>query len=95
MRSITLYKHCDGSYSCDADDSGCKQSTPVLNFATAYGFKNVHLILQRVSKDGRTAGALDVKGYDYVKVMACPSGCPNGGGQIGAMGQCETPKETK
>jgi len=95
LRSITLYKHCDGSYSCDADDSGCQQSTPVLNFATAYGFKNVQLILQSVSKDGSTAGALDVKEYDYVEVMACPSGCPNGGGQIGAMGQRETPKETK
>ncbi|KAL3785881.1 hypothetical protein HJC23_008769 [Cyclotella cryptica] len=95
LRSITLYKHSDGSYSCDEENPSCRQSTPVLNFATAYGFKNVQLILQSLSKDGYTAGALDVKGYDYVEVMACPSGCPNGGGQIGAMGQRETPKETK
>ena len=27
--------------------------------------------------------------------MACPSGCPNGGGQIGANGRRETPRETK
>ncbi|KAL7478758.1 hypothetical protein ACHAW6_004515 [Cyclotella cf. meneghiniana] len=95
LRSVSLYKHSDGSYSCDVDDSGCQQSTPVLNFATAYGFKNVQLILQSVSKDESTSGALDVKGYDYVEVMACPAGCPNGGGQIGVIGQRETPKETK
>ncbi|KAI0743903.1 iron hydrogenase [Daedaleopsis nitida] len=28
------------------------------------------------------AGAEDEKGYDYVEVMACPSGCVNGGGQL-------------
>jgi iron only hydrogenase large subunit-like protein len=27
--------------------------------------------------------------------MACPSGCSNGGGQIGANGHRETPRETK
>lgn len=36
---------------------------------------------------GRRAGAASAnteesKGYDYVEVMACPSGCVNGGGQI-------------
>jgi hypothetical protein len=66
-----------------------------LSFATAYGFKNVQLILQSLSNDGYTAGALDAKEYDYVEVMACPSGCPNGGGQIGSMGKRETPRGTK
>jgi hypothetical protein len=91
LRCITLFKHTDGSYSCDDR----KQSTPVLSFATAYGFKHVQLILQSLSKDGYTAGALDAKEYDYVEVMACPSGCPNGGGQIGSMGERETPRDTK
>ncbi|KAL7514344.1 hypothetical protein ACHAXN_011523 [Cyclotella atomus] len=91
LRSITLFQHTDGSYSCD----GRGQSTPVLSFATAYGFKNVQLILQSLSNDGYTAGALDAKEYDYVEVMACPSGCPNGGGQIGSMGKRETPRDTK
>lgn len=91
LRSVTLYKHQDGSYSCDDSES----STPVLSFATAYGFKNVQLVLQSLSKDGYTAGAVDAKSYDYVEVMACPSGCPNGGGQIGSMGQRETPREIK
>ena len=91
LRSITLHKQNDGSYSCTAN----KESIPVLKFATAYGFKNVQLILQSLSKDGYTSGVIDAKDYDYVEVMACPSGCPNGGGQIGAFGQRETPKETK
>jgi hypothetical protein len=90
LRSITLYRHNDGSYSC----TGSEGSTPVLSFATAYGFKNVQLILQSLTKNG-AAGTLDAKEYDYVEVMACPSGCPNGGGQIGAMGQRETPRDTK
>ena len=91
LRSISLHKQKDGSYSCTPSE----ESTPVLNFATAYGFKNVQLVLQSLSKDGYTSGAIDAKGYDYVEVMACPSGCPNGGGQVGAFGQRETPKETR
>jgi len=91
LRCVTLYKHEDGSYSCENRQS----SLPILHFATAYGFKNVQLILQSLSKEGYTAGALDAKGYDYVEVMACPSGCSNGGGQIGALGQRETPRDTK
>jgi iron only hydrogenase large subunit-like protein len=92
LREVTLYENSDGSYSCfdQSGDSG-RTSTPVLRFATAYGFKNVQLILQSLSK-------MDVSkspGYDYVEIMACPSGCSNGGGQIGANGHRETPRETK
>ena len=46
-------------------------------------------MLQRLSKEEPT------KCYDYVEIMACPSGCSNGGGQIGANGHRETPRETK
>mmetsp|Transcript_21449 Transcript_21449/g.46595 ORF Transcript_21449/g.46595 Transcript_21449/m.46595 type:complete len:824 (+) Transcript_21449:108-2579(+) len=94
LREITLYKHSDGSYSCCNKTNGDidHSSTPVLRFATAYGFKNVQLILQSLSK---TESSSKTNGYDYVEVMACPSGCSNGGGQIGANGQRETPRETK
>ncbi|KAL3764469.1 hypothetical protein ACHAW5_000133 [Stephanodiscus triporus] len=94
LREVTLYEHSDGSYSCcdhAGEDSG-GTSTPVLRFATAYGFKNVQLILQRLSKMGLSKSP---NGYDYVEIMACPSGCSNGGGQIGANGHRETPRETK
>jgi iron only hydrogenase large subunit-like protein len=86
-----LYENSDGLYSCfdnENGDSG-RSSGPVLRFAIAYGFKNVQLMLQRLSKTEAT------KCYDYVEIMACPSGCSNGGGQIGANGHRETPRETK
>ena len=46
----------------------------VLRFALAYGFRNIQTVLRKV-KQG-------LNNYDYVEVMACPSGCVNGGGQI-------------
>ena len=97
LRDIALYRHSNGSYSCNSEssDDGICRPTPVLRFATAYGFKNVQLILQNLSKDKESSDSYDSYGYDYVEVMACPSGCPNGGGQIGAIGQRETPRETK
>jgi iron only hydrogenase large subunit-like protein len=49
---------------------------PLLRFALAYGFRNIQTIVRQI-KMGRCP-------YDYVEVMACPSGCLNGGGQIKA-----------
>jgi iron only hydrogenase large subunit-like protein len=42
--------------------------------AKAYGFRNIQNIIQKI-KHRRC-------NYDYVELMACPSGCLNGGGQI-------------
>jgi iron only hydrogenase large subunit-like protein len=95
MREVTLFEHNDGSYSCfdSASEDNVRTSQPVLHFATAYGFKNVQLILQSLSKT--ESSSLSSRGYDYVEIMACPSGCSNGGGQIGGNGHRETPRETK
>ena len=96
LREVTLYEHSDGSYSCSDrsnESDFVLSSKPVLRFATAYGFKNVQLILQSLSKTVKSSSSSSQ--YDYVEVMACPSGCSNGGGQIGANGNRETPKETK
>jgi len=49
---------------------------PLLRFALAYGFRNIQTIVRQI-KLGRCP-------YDYVEVMACPSGCLNGGGQLKA-----------
>lgn len=49
----------------------------VLSFAKAYGFRNISTIVTKV-KRGRCP-------YDFVEVMACPSGCVNGGGQVRAL----------
>lgn len=45
-----------------------------LNFAIAYGFRNI----QNITRLMKTKNLK----YDYIEVMACPSGCLNGGGQI-------------
>uniref|UniRef100_A0A8C4N9B5 Nuclear prelamin A recognition factor-like n=1 Tax=Eptatretus burgeri TaxID=7764 RepID=A0A8C4N9B5_EPTBU len=46
----------------------------VLRFAAAYGFRNIQNLMQKI-KRGKSP-------YHYIEVMACPSGCLNGGGQI-------------
>jgi iron only hydrogenase large subunit-like protein len=47
---------------------------PVLQFACVYGFRNIQNLVRRI-KSGKCE-------YHYVEIMACPSGCLNGGGQI-------------
>jgi len=74
---VALYKHSNGSYSCQPEE-GEFDSEIVLKFATAYGFKNIQLLMQQIRNyEVNQAGTLD-----YIEVMACPSGCLNGGGQI-------------
>ncbi|CAH2266435.1 probable cytosolic Fe-S cluster assembly factor GJ13047 [Pararge aegeria] len=46
----------------------------VLRFAIANGFRNIQNLVQKL-KRGKSP-------YHYVEVMACPSGCLNGGAQI-------------
>jgi iron only hydrogenase large subunit-like protein len=46
----------------------------VLNFAIAYGFRNIQSVIQKMRRSKLV--------YHYVEVMACPSGCLNGGGQL-------------
>ncbi|KAJ3313007.1 hypothetical protein HDV04_002489 [Boothiomyces sp. JEL0838] len=51
---------------------------PTLKFAYAYGFRNIQNLVRKVkTKSKRTTTK-----YDFVEVMACPSGCINGGGQL-------------
>ncbi|NWR90367.1 NARFL factor, partial [Furnarius figulus] len=51
----------------------------LLQFALAYGFRNIQNLVQKL-KRGKSP-------YHYVEVMACPSGCLNGGGQIRLQGE--------
>lgn len=46
----------------------------LLNFAFAYGFRSIQNLVQKMKRKNCK--------YHYVEVMACPSGCLNGGGQI-------------
>ena len=45
-----------------------------LRFALAYGFRNIQNIVQKIKKN--------TCNYHFVEIMACPSGCLNGGGQV-------------
>lgn len=48
----------------------------VLCFAQAYGFRNIQGVLTKMKRSKCP--------YHFVEIMACPSGCLNGGGQIKA-----------
>ena len=45
-----------------------------FKFAKIYGFRNIQSLMLKLRR-----GKCD---YDFVEVMACPSGCTNGGGQL-------------
>ncbi|KAK9826721.1 hypothetical protein WJX81_001163 [Elliptochloris bilobata] len=47
---------------------------PALRFAAAYGFRNIQTLVRKIKRRACE--------YDYVEVMACPSACLNGGGQL-------------
>lgn len=51
-----------------------KDGKILLKFAIANGFRNIQNLVQKL-KRGKS-------NYHYVEVMACPSGCLNGGAQI-------------
>lgn len=46
----------------------------VLKFAQCYGFRNLQNVVRKIK-----TGKCD---YHFLEIMACPSGCLNGGGQI-------------
>ena len=66
----------------------------VLRFAAAYGFRNIQNVVRKckasaASRSGGFGFGVGVASsdasaswYDFVEIMACPSGCLNGGGQL-------------
>jgi len=64
----------DSGSSGNSKNGGGGGKKKVLHFAAAYGFRNIQGLVRKI-KTGKCP-------YDYVEVMACPSGCLNGGGQI-------------
>ena len=61
-------------------------NTKKLMFAKVYGFRNIQSLLLKIKKQKCD--------YDFVEIMACPSGCINGGGQLRG-GTKETPTDTR
>ena len=86
MSEVVLYQLADRSYSLRPQPSDGQKPKAVLKFATAYGFKNVQLVLLKLGKRGEATNESSTERtpdyFDFIEVMACPSGCLNGGGQI-------------
>ncbi|XP_075942169.1 cytosolic Fe-S cluster assembly factor narfl [Anarhichas minor] len=61
-----------------------KDGVVLLSFASTYGFRNIQNLVQKL-KRGKSP-------YHFVEVMACPSGCLNGGGQVKPL-PGQNPKE--
>jgi len=54
-----------------------KNSSELVKYVRAYGFKNIQNAIRRVKAKGKLRN---------IEVMACPSACLNGGGQIATPG---------
>ena len=62
------------------------QSGRTLHFAILNGFRNIQGLVRKMK--------LNKCVYDYVEVMACPSGCVNGAGQVGvSQGQGQAARD--
>ena len=64
--------------SCVVEDGGkSNEKVPKkrrLKFGRAYGFRNIQSVILKLKRD-----KCDL---DLIEIMACPSGCNNGGGQL-------------
>jgi iron only hydrogenase large subunit-like protein len=55
---------------------------PALLFAYAYGFKNIQNVVRKLKPKASVRPSSNKEKYHFVEIMACPSGCINGGGQL-------------
>ena len=61
---------------CEASVPGQREGGPhLLRFARATGFRSIQTVVAKLKRAGPPP-------WDYVEVMACPSGCVNGGGMV-------------
>jgi iron only hydrogenase large subunit-like protein len=58
------------------------QGLTLLRFAEAYGFRQITSLTQKLAPKVQQRRQVKRVEYDYVEVMACESGCINGGGQV-------------
>jgi cytosolic iron-sulfur assembly component 3 len=73
-----------------------EQGQVKLRMARCYGFRNIQNLVRKLEGKGpKVVKRKPEHVWDYVEVMACPSGCVNGGGQLSAPGTERTysPKE--
>ena len=87
------------------EGTGAADDVPLV-FAAAYGFRNIQGVVARLRRAGSGAALAAQRGesisaaeaaastpFAYVEVMACPSGCANGGGL--ARGNAEAARAEK
>jgi hypothetical protein len=84
---LCLFRSLDGTFSFQQKSN---DDETLLKFATAYGFKNIQLLVSKVA----TNNVMKMHSYHYVEAMACPSGCLNGGGQVRNFKR-ERPSDTR
>jgi Iron only hydrogenase large subunit, C-terminal domain len=64
----------------------------LLHFAKAYGFRNIQNLVRKITPkrtvriNKQLARKAEGTTLQFVEVMACPSGCVNGGGQLKVEG---------
>ena len=56
-----------------------------MTFARVYGLRNIQTVVRNVKKG--------ISKYQYIEIMACPSGCVNGGGLIKPEDKTLKPKD--
>ena len=60
-------------------DSDSENDEIPLLFAATYGFRNIQGVVSRLRRSATSTGS-PTPPFAFVEVMACPSGCVNGGG---------------
>ncbi len=75
----------DGNGGNDGNDGngGNCGSIQSLTVAKVYGFRNIQSTMLKLKRNNNNNNNIAMK-YDLIEVMACPSGCINGGGQLRA-----------
>ncbi|KAJ3224252.1 hypothetical protein HK099_008708 [Clydaea vesicula] len=60
-----------------------KNGEVLLKFGYAYGFRNIQNLVRKIGEKKRSfRRKTEVNDFNFVEIMACPSGCINGGGQL-------------
>ncbi len=59
----------------DFQETRFKSGDTELKFGVANGFRNIQNLVQKLKRGGKGCD------FHFVEVMACPSGCLNGGAQ--------------
>ena len=74
---LCLYRKTNGTFSFQQSNAVSGDKV-VLRFAVAYGFTNIQRVIKKITAGENSSS----DNYHFIEVMACPSGCLNGGGQI-------------